>query len=269
MHTKNQKSIYEALSISLLSLMTFSPFCLRADLSPVQIEENIHVSSQNAGHEFFSEPQVGNFKPEMLHLVDQKNNVYFFRGNLPEQDHVFIYDTLISDIKDYLANQGMSLGSNYKLLDVSLLNFFREKKALDGEKEWFHKHKDTGRLLIHSIYGSLTNPVHLSEEIRNDVLRHYDMDGLKSLMKHLEKMMNEQHSHDLIIYVHCEAGKDRTGAVAACYLMQYKGYSYNQVISLDNQIAGRDIEVFCVNAIRWYAFYLRDVLNISSVGTIE
>lgn len=69
--------------------------------------------------------------------------------------------------------------------------------------------------------------------------------------------------------MHCNAGKDRTGEAAACYLMQYKGYSYEEAIKLDFNIAERSVEERELNAIRWYAFYLRDIEKISTIGSIE
>lgn len=84
----------------------------------------------------------------------------------------------------------------------------------------------------------------------------------------MRNLLEQQPSH-FIIYIHCDEGKDRTGEAAACYLMQYKGYSYNDVVALDTKIAQRPIREHKLNAIRWYAFYLRDIEGISTIGTID
>ena len=73
---------------------------------------------------------------------------------------------------------------------------------------------------------------------------------------------------DTVIYIHCTAGKDRTGEVSAAYLMQNKNLSYIQATELNNQIAGRDVYTKQANAICLYALYLRNIKNCSWIGSI-
>ncbi|MGH2612544.1 MAG: dual specificity protein phosphatase family protein, partial [Rhabdochlamydiaceae bacterium] len=115
----------------------------------------------------------------------------------------------------------------------------------------------------------LINPVDISSEARDLILKHHDIDGLKYLMEQLRKLMDNTCSTDFVIYIHCAAGKDRTGEASACYLMQYKNYSYHDAIALDQKIAGRGLKALSMNAIRWYAFYLRDILHFSTIGKID
>lgn len=216
----------------------------------------------------FSDDTSGDFNPNLLNLVDENGGTYLFRGNLPENDGSFCYSDLIASMNASLAPMGKSLSENVQLLDLSFLNYVAEAEMVEIEKKWFKANADSGQFWLDSLYGALINPCDLSDWLRKFILKHHDVDGLKALMTQLKSKMDAQNETDCAIYMHCNAGKDRTGEAAACYLMQFKGYSYDEAIQLDLQIADRPLRDLSVNAMRWYAFYLRDVMNLVSIGTI-
>jgi protein-tyrosine phosphatase len=137
------------------------------------------------------------------------------------------------------------------------------------EQKWFDTHIEQGNLYIYPLYGTLVNPINTPIAIRDCILHCFDIDGLKTLMFQLKRIMETKSEKDRIIYIHCAAGKDRTGEASACYLMEYKQYSYKEAVQLNEKIAGRSIEASNMNAIRWYAFYLRDVKHAFWIGDIE
>lgn len=210
-----------------------------------------------------------NFNPQMIEMVDQKKGVNFFRGNLPQYDKQFLYQDLIKHITESLVSKGHVPGKSYKLHTICLMNFLAEKEELDVEQEWFKAHRSAGDLYVHPIVGSHINPIDFAKEKRSKILNHQDVDGLKSLMQYIKTLMDAKDNTDSIIYLHCKAGIDRTGEVVACYLMQFKGYSYKQALEHNKQFAKREMPRPFRNAVRWYAFYLKDVLNISTVGQID
>lgn len=258
----------QILAVLIASLFAL-PSCACAKETPKECcKESFKISKKSSLHPFADDPDEV-LKDKVLYLLDQNKNVYLFRGGSPDIGGEFQYDGLVKDMRDLLAKQGKSLSDPFKLMDISFLNHLSETKEIDLEKNWFANHSDKGCVWLFPIYGSLVNPLDLTPEIRNLILTHYDVDGLKHLVHQLKLIMDSPCSSDFVIYIHCMAGKDRTGEVSAAYLMQHKGVSYQNAISLDQQIAARELKLLSMNAIRWYAFYLRDVKGITTIGEID
>lgn len=215
------------------------------------------------------ETRFPDFNPGLLHLLDAEKNVFLFRGNVPEQNGCFAYMPIKEGVKKVLLEQGISIADEFQIMVISFLNYVYEHKELHIEKEWFRQHPQTGRFWDYSLFGSFINPLELSSAARKAVLRYHDVDGLKALMVDLENLMHASANSNLVIYIHCMAGKDRTGEAAASYLMQFKGYSYKEALAYDEQVAGRSLRHPSVNAIRWYAFYLRDIKGCHWIGEID
>jgi hypothetical protein len=232
-------------------------------------ENKEQITSHTAVHAWVDEEQVKGFNPHPLHMVDQQQANFLFRGNSPESDGQFAYDQLRQEIKTYLANQRIPISDDFKIMDLSFLNYIVDNKLIEIEKKWFNEHPETGCYWLHSLFGSFINPVHLPKEIRDFTIKYYDIDGLKSLMQDIKRKLDTACPSNLVIYMHCRAGKDRTGEASACYLMEHKGYSYKDAVALDEKIAGRELRELSMNAIRWYAFYLRDIKHSHWIGDID
>lgn len=213
--------------------------------------------------------QGENFNPQMLYLVDRGSNTFLFRGNMPQMNGNFDYVDVTQSIADQLEKLGVSLSPNYKLLDLSFLNPKSESQEIAVETDWFAENPETGCFWLNSLYGSFFDPLDFPEEIRDFIIRHHDVDGLKTFIPQVRNFLQQSCTTDFVVYMHCNAGKDRTGEAAACYLMQYKGYSYDNAVELDFKIAGRPVQNHEMNAIRWYAFYLRDIEGMATIGSIE
>lgn len=239
---------------SVLSIM----FALVLSMSTIPVELLSNEKSTNQEH---------NFDPSLFYLVDQVDKNFLFRGNMPQENGTFAYEQLTSSIEDTLSKLGINLPSDYQLHDLSLLHD-GEEQDIDIEQSWFKNNPGTGSFQLHSLFGTFFNPVDFPAFIRNYFLTNYDIDGLRVLTTEMRNIL-EQSPPYLVMYVHCELGKDRTGEAVACYLMHYKGYSYTDAINLDDKIANRPVGPHHLNAIRWYAFYLRDFEGISTIGSIE
>lgn len=248
-------------------LFIFLPVCLESSLNQLLDKEN---TSTHTSISDFSDGTTEDFSHGVLYLVDSKDRTFLFRGNLPEENGAFCYTNLMNTIREALYQQGVKLSDQLTLVNLSFLNHVTESEEIKIEKEWFQQHPDSGKFWHHSLFGSLINPVQLSKEIRDFTIRHHDLDGMKSLMKKIHKALeSDTLGDDCIIYMHCNAGKDRTGEAAACYLMEYKGYSYKEALALDEQIAKRPLREMSINAIRWYAYYLREMKHLQSIGEID
>ncbi|MFI5334014.1 MAG: tyrosine-protein phosphatase [Chlamydiales bacterium] len=235
---------------------------------------NIVVTPNTTGHAWEEEPlleeeKFEKLRPELFYTLDHEQHNFLIRGNNPIDNDQFCRDELVSAIKNYLARKGVTISDNFKIMDLSLLNSFFDSSLIEIEKAWATEHPEQGCLWLNAVYGVMINPTYLPQSARNFILNHHDMDGLKTFMTTLKKIVDAPCPADFVIYLHCRAGKDRTGEAAACYLMQYKNYSYKDAVALNKQIAKRDLRCLSMNAIRWYAFYLRDIEKMSWIGEID
>lgn len=209
------------------------------------------------------------FTNQVLSLIDERENAYLFRGKNPECDGSFAYDALRDQIKTYLSEAGKQISNDFKLICVSLLNPF-EIREWHIEKKWFLKNRNKGYLQRHPLFGSFFNPSRIAMPCRK-IFYAFDPDRLQILIPKLKKLLDNGSAEQsgCVIYLHCYAGKDRTGEAASCYLMHYKGYSYSDVVNISKQIAKRKLRSLSLNAIKWYAYYLLDVHHLPTIGDIN
>lgn len=210
-----------------------------------------------------------NFKPGMVSLIDQAKGNFLFRGNMPQINGKFAYGAMTKTFVEALKNHGKEFPEKYRLIDISFLNYHKETIELEVEKSFFEINPKIGSLWIHSLSGSIVDPLDVPEFIRSFLIKSHNVDGLRQLICQIHQILQKPSSVPVIIYMHCNAGKDRTGEAAACYLMHYKGYSYEKTVTLDKKMAHRSVHRDQLNAIRWYAFYLRDHLGMPTIGLIE
>lgn len=204
----------------------------------------------------------------IFYLIDQKENIFLIRGKYPIENKKVLFDQLKWQIKDYLSQQGIELVDDFELFSISLLNTFAESQKCKLESKWFYQNHQT--LWRYPLFGSLCNPCCLSKCLRK-MMYATDPDGLQHLTSTIKWLIDQPYpkNSQLVIYLHCNAGKDRTGEATACYLMQYHGYSYKEVMNLNEKIAKRTLRLLSKNAIRWYAFYLRETKNYQTIGKID
>ncbi len=217
---------------------------------------------------------IKKFNPKLLHILDynekEEEKVFLVRGNIPIVGGKFCYDLLKKKIQDVIIQSGFSIRDNFKIVDVSLLGYSAEEQNfLQIEKDWFHHNPETGLFIHKPILGISTNLLSIEPSFHK-LFANTNIDGLRELIYTLKELMyiSLYPYEDTVIYIHCTAGKDRTGEVSAAYLMQNKNLSYIQATELNNQIAGRDVYTKQANAICLYALYLRNIKNCSWIGSI-
>lgn len=205
--------------------------------------------------------QGENLQYSRVHIVDKVGNNYFFRGNDPlmgeGSDRYFAYDTLISYMNQRLAEAGeQPLDDNVYLVDISLLNA-DEWKDLSAEKQYFLKHKRQGEFVHWSVVGDTVYTPYTKRGAKNS----QDMQNNQRTNKRITTvtdMLNGSvgHGRQVVVYVHCDGGCDRTGYFVGSYLMDRKNDTYSQAIDQDNQDCGRTMTHSYVNATKWYCSYL-------------
>ncbi|MGY4534167.1 hypothetical protein ACVW0Y_003305 [Pseudomonas sp. TE3786] len=213
------------------------------------------------------------FSPELVHLVDHDSNTgnFLFRGNMPISNKAFSYQQLVAAMRN--ASPGVPLPDKVYLIDVSLVNSINPAEAADLkiEQGFWQQNPTLGKLINHPVYGSITSPNDYPSALRKRLEKIPTISRIDDLVVDLQALlkMPQMSGVTLAIYVHCEAGKDRTGEVAAAYAMKYLGSSYAKAYANANAIAKRAISQFSRNELQWYAYYLKDVRKVPSIGPIN
>ncbi len=221
-------------------------------------------SSDKSPLEFFTD-ESGDFDPGRVQIVDMIGQNLLVRGNLPVIDKKFAYEELTQTIdKELHKKTGRDLSPNYLLIDISLLQL----GSFSVEHDWFQEHPRFGCYWNRPIIGSLLEPFAFKRSERMAYLRLGPVEELDLFIEEIHSMVSRNCGRPAVIYVHCHSGQNRTGEVIACYRMRYLGMSYKDAVKANDELTG-PIQEISQNAIKWYAFYLRDVKKVKSVGKIE
>lgn len=207
--------------------------------------------------------------PNHVHFVDdnlQKGN-YFFRGSNPVSEKSFQYTNLKRALEDAAIAEGIVLPQNYYLIDISLLNsIFSPSEKI--EEAFFKENPDLGEVINHPVYGAATNPNDFPEAIRKKLVDKFSTDHVSALIEKINRLMKIQTIKPVVIFTHCEAGKDRTGEVVAAYRMYFEKYLYKDALAEAERIAQRPISKYSKYGIMWFGYWLRYKKGID-VGPIE
>jgi hypothetical protein len=213
--------------------------------------------------------------PGIVHLVQKDNasgNV-LFRGNMPVANGVFQYDQLVKAMRDAAQASGQVLPPTFKVIDISLVNELTggEKKDLAVEKAYWSTHPAQGQLINNPIYGSLTSPNSYPSSKRKELEKHPSLGHLGDLIDRIHALLTTRSADGIpvLLYVHCEAGKDRTGEVIGAYAMKYMGVSYKDALANAHAVAGRKLGTFNRHGLEWHAYYLADYEGITTIGPIN
>ncbi|KAJ3438085.1 phosphatase [Anaeramoeba flamelloides] len=203
----------------------------------------------------------------MVHLIDSYQGNYLFRGNEPVINGTFFaYPELTETMKKIIEAQGFTAPTNFELIDMNFLNLFSKKEAENTkiEEDWYQKHSQSQNFFAWPIYGSVTDPdMYTDEERKKKALTfdNWDIDRLTPRLKITYDLLHKVDTLPKLIYFHCEGGKDRTGEFGGSYMMLHFGWDYAKALYWDTQIAGRVLEIFSINHLHWYCYYLKEKLG--------
>lgn len=259
-------------SVLITLLLALSPIPAALSYQELSTDEETFLSTEGLATSYQNETG-GNFKPKRVHLVafNEKTGNYLFRGNMPLNSETFAYDELLGVINSHtLEKLGTSLPETVRIIDVSLVNSIEksEKKHLEKERSFFSQNPDLGEVINRPIYGIPISVKHTHRKWRKHFSKKWGRDKLDNLVTNLNVWLDKDEEHPVIIYVHCEAGFDRTGEVIAAYQLRYQGKSYNQGYQNAVEVAGRNISSFSKHGLQWYAYYLREIERLPTIGDI-
>jgi protein-tyrosine phosphatase len=168
-----------------------------------------------------------NFDLSRVHLItyDSDRNVFLFRGNIPiigDENRKLVYEQLISSLKKRAEEQNLTIPDKFSFIDYSLVNSWERggKRDRKIEEDFFTKNPSLGTLISWPIL--LTS----SKEVDKKIIE-------------LAQMVNDKAISNKVFYLHCEAGCDRTGGVAAAYRMRILSTSYEDSMALNLKECGR------------------------------
>jgi len=212
--------------------------------------------------------------PDRTRFLDYSSTTgnFLFRGSEPVNNGVFLYNDLVASMQAAAANASLVLPAKFVLIDYSFLDPELPKEFSDWNTErlYFEANPQVGTFAPWPIVGSLQSPAfyNLTERQQKAItLPDWEWDKVPDLEATLHKLLLTKDSSGLplVVYIHCEAGVDRTGEVSGAYMMQYLNANYTYVMAYDYSIEGRDIETASEWGVQWYCLYLHWGLNYDSV----
>jgi hypothetical protein len=193
---------------------------------------------------------------------------WLFRGNDPlTPDGKAVNESAWLGQLQELANAapGGRVVSNFSLISISLLNDVTDREEEKVETHFFDENPWLGSLWSWPMIGSLVNPVDVPEPVRRYTALHQPW-TFDHIPKKVDTIAAELASvkNDTFVYIHCEAGVDRTGALSGSYLMAKHGWTFAKALATDDGIEPRKITTECKWAMQWYCYHL----HYSGVKTV-
>lgn len=179
------------------------------------------------------------YVPARTRIVDSIGKTILVRGNEPLNSYgKSVLPQILKDIRN-------KTGIHYEnLIDVSLLNPYNHDN-MDLQKE-----KPMLDILVikEPVYGIYKAP---SKKYYEEIVNSKEFQEYMNVVELLHFLMKTQES--TIIYVHCEQGTDRTGAVIGAYRLD-KGDSWEDISQDNYSIQNRHLMVKYENLLDWWRY---------------
>ena len=168
------------------------------------------------------------FNPGITALYNTSPNMWIFRGNTPTSSTHVAYKALETTLRKKAQAAGHPLPTNFRITDVSLLRStlpFYEAIQLHAEKSFFKKHPAKGT--------AINAPLNLTTTNKKEHYNYHEV--LQAVNAIHQATLLASRTHPAIIYVHCEHGIDRTGAVLAAYDVLFQNMKPSNAIKKANE----------------------------------
>lgn len=213
------------------------------------------------------------FVARRTHLLDYRvfanTTNFLFRGNMPKNaSGDFAYSELISTFQNVTHHAGgPPLPPTFQLIDYSMLVSLDPKEHDDVklEEDFFRANPQLGHLvkwplLTLDALGPCLQPSSSRESKAKS--GKWDVDDVPSKVDTLFTTLNTHTAVSTILYIHCEAGVDRTGELSGSYMMQHKNSTYAAALAFDDNVEPRAITTEAKHGMEWYSLYLQYAKNI-------
>jgi hypothetical protein len=207
-----------------------------------------------------------------IHLIEYNatSTNWLFRGNMPILNGSMAYTNLTAFLQMRAKEAGLAFPTDFLLHDLSLNTIFDDGYA--AEHKWWQQaeNKDKGSMTTWTLgTAGLLPPSTYSEAKRKTMSQPsssdsvWKIDEIPKRVVLMRTMLATKGAKPIVIYVHCEAGCDRTGELAGAYAMLYNAPHVTptplpvEVYAQDHCSAGRYPNYFSTSALQWYCYYLK------------
>jgi len=175
----------------------------------------------------------------------------------------FAYTELKKYMTEKAKEQNIQLPETFYLIDISFLVFV-EASDLAIEIDFFKKNPLLGRVENYPLMGMCMSPVGIPDDVRKTMsgdLENWTWDKLARMMRLIQSfLMSSNHRNvSTVVYIHCEAGKDRTGEISGAYYLEFLRWSFVNTVKVNfDSPPKRQISPDMLNGLLWYCYYLKD-----------
>ena len=205
----------------------------------------------------------GGLDTDRVRLIDvsASGSNFLFRGNEPVSSKTFQWDLLTTTMASVAGAANRTMPSTFRIIDVCLLNV-AEYGDMHVEEEYFEKNPTHGTFVNWPTIGSLIDPQVMTNNMTElehlaKTLDSWSFDKVPDRMQELYAMLNKPYDVPTALYIHCEAGEDRTGEMSGSYYMKHLNWTYAEALTYDNHIEKRNIKWMSKNGLAWYCFFLK------------
>lgn len=188
-------------------------------------------------------------------LVDNIGDNFLFRGGNPftsnKKDAQFSYEQLSTIFTKTALEKNYTL-SDFTLIDISLLDL-DEYNQIAAERKFFAQNPDKGDFVNISTIA----PGLLFAGFEADFLTDNYHKLITKKLKKIHHLLSKEYEKPLVIYLHCNGGRDRTGFMSAAYKMFFLNIPAKEAIKQNELDVGRNSEGFYEDAIISYCHYLQ------------
>ena len=226
--------------------------------------------------------------PERVHLLSwypERNPTNFlFRGNNPTavdaaslQGRSFNFSALIATLQQKAQSEcAQTLPENFLFHDLNLEN--PTDPGFFAEAIYWKLHEKSGMLGtprapgVWTTLGSIEEPQRMPEAQRKARVANGSWavgnhaDHLAARLNATRSLLEDTSGPPRILYVHCNAGCDRTGEFIASYAMQYLQYNVTTAYAEGCKQCGRCPNFYATNAIAWWCLTLESQRLASPPG---
>lgn len=202
------------------------------------------------------------FTQNRVALIDSFGDNHLFRGNNPfiekNGKKQFAYKEITHAFNNILGKNGKRKLTNYYLVSINLL----EPDQYEGvvmERRFFKQNQELGEMIhISTIIPVLMISTNIFPEYYNNILSNV-VDNIYTILNTKRK-----DGRDVLVYIHCDAGRDRTGMLTSIYKMKYQNKSLTTVKSENISESGRDSNLLYSDATAKQCLYIEKNLLTKS-----
>jgi hypothetical protein len=237
---------------------------------------------------FAIQKRTKQFDKTRVALVDSSSENYIFRGNNPfilkGGKKVFAYQELKNAFNETLRKANKEPLDDFYLIDASLLDL-NEYEDFTKEKDFFLKNPQKGEFIHFSTIspGLLLKYSTDSNLVSKLLIERYNIQtsgflreihqivkqATKQQTKGQQKTNWRRVNKPVVIYLHCNAGRDRTGFIVASYKMLFEGENLKQARLENANEAGRDSKNFYNRATASFCQFIKENRGKSSDFCLE